>query len=151
MDVAGCNRVGIDKRNAVGVREDDVLVRRRRRVAAEHAACLHGRGEAAQEREAILAELRARPVRCLEHALVGLFVAELERNEKVIRVPVDARTSKLLQQRNAFARLRPALGDVAERDDQVGLDVLQVGQSGAEGDGVAVHVGEEGDAHTGTL
>ena len=46
--------------------------------------------------------------------------------------------------------LRPALRDVPERDDQIRLVVLQVGERGAERDGVSVHVGEEGDPHIAT-
>jgi len=79
------------------------------------------------------------------------LLPEVELDEEVVRVPVHARAAEVLQQLHALAGLRASLGDVAERDDQVRLVGLQLGERGAEGDGVAVHVGEEGDAHTGTL
>ena len=152
MDVAGSNRVGVHGWNGVRVRQDDVVEGGRCRVAAEHTPRLHGWSEAPQEREAVVAELLARPVRGLEHALVGLLVAEVERDEEVIRVPVDAWAAELLQQLDALARLRASLRDVPEREDQVRLTTrLQIGEGGAERDRVPVHVGEEGDAHTGTL
>ena len=152
MHMTGGDRVGIDERNPVRVRQHDVLVRRRRRVAAEHAPDLDRRLEAAQELEAVLAELLLRPARCPEQALdiLRLLRAEVEREQELIRVAEDAGAAELLQQLDALARLRPALRDVAERDDQIGLTILQVGEGGAEGDGVAVHVAEEGDSHTGT-
>ena len=91
-------------------------------------------------------------MRRLQNALVRLFAAEVERNEDVIRVPVDAPAPELLQQLDALAWLRTTLSDVAERDDQIGLATfLQIGERCPERDGVSVHVGEEGDAHTGTL
>lgn len=152
MDVPRRNGIGVDRGNGVRFRQHDVFDRRRRGVAAEHTSCSHGRREAAQEPKAVLAELFARPVRGLQDALVGLFAAEVERHENVIRIPVDARTPQLLQELDALARLRTTLRDVAERDDQVGpATFFQVGERCTERDGIAVHVGEEGDAHTGTL
>lgn len=153
VDVTGRDCIGLERPDLLGrsLGQDDVLDRRGRRVAAEHSPGLYGRAEAAQELEPVLAELVARPVRRLEHALVGLLVAEVERDEDVIRVAVDAGTRQLLQQLDALARLRPSLRDVPEGDDQVGAAILQIREGGPECDGVAVHVGEEGDAHTGTL
>lgn len=121
-------------------------------MAAEHASALNRRLEAAQEPEPVVTELRSRPPCRLQHALVRLLVAELERDEKVVGVAVDAGAAELLQQLDALTRLRSSLRDVTECDDQVGLAaLLQVGKCGTEGNGIAVHVGEEGDAHTGTL
>ena len=88
----------------------------------------------------------------LQNALVRLLVAEVELDENAIRVAVHAGAAEPLQQLDTFAWLRPSLCDVAERDDQVGLATfLQIGERRTEGNGVAVHVGEEGDAHTGTV
>lgn len=151
VNVPGGDGVGIHRRNSVGVRLDDVLVRRRRGVAAQHAAGLHGRLEATQELEPVLAELLARPLRGLDHAVVRLLVAEVEGDEDVVGVPVHARAAEILEELDALARLRTALCNVAERDDQVWLALLQVRECSAERDGVPVHVGDEGDAHTGTL
>ena len=90
-------------------------------------------------------------MRRLELLLADLLVTEVERHEEVIRVAVGAGTAELAQEIDALARLRAALRDVAERDDQIGFMTLQIGERGAERDGVAVHVGDEGDPHTGTL
>ena len=76
---------------------------------------------------------------------------EIERDEVVVGVPVDARAAELAQQVDTFPRLRPALGDVAERDDQVDVVSLDVGERCAERDGIPVHVGEEGDPHSAEL
>ena len=152
MYVARGDGVCVHRRDRVRVRQHHILDRRRRGVAAEHASRPHGRREAAQERKTLVAELGARPMRRLQDALVRLFAAEVERNEDVIRVPVDARAAELLQELHALAWLRSALRDVAERDDQIGLaTLLQIGERCPERDSVSVHVGEEGDAHTGTL
>ena len=151
VDVTRGDRVGVHRRYAVGVRQHDVLVRRRRRVATEHAARAHRRLEGAQKGEPFLPELLARPVRRLEDALVGFLVPEVQGYENVVGVPVHARTPELLQELHAFARLRATLRDVAECDDQIGLISLQIRECFAERNGISVHVGEEGDAHTGTL
>jgi len=76
---------------------------------------------------------------------------DLERDEKVVGVPEDARATELAQQIDALPGLRPALGDVAQRDDQVDVVTFDVGERGAESDGVRVHVGEEGDPHSAEL
>ena len=88
--------------------------------------------------------------------LSALFVfhrlrPEVEREEKVVGVAEDARATELAQQVDALSRLRPTLGDVAQRDDQVDVVTLDVGECGAESDGVPVHVGEEGDPHSAEL
>ena len=90
-------------------------------------------------------------MRSRELPLGDLLVAEVEGHQEVVGVAINARTAELPQQLDALARLWATLRDVAERNDQVRLATcLQVGESRAECDGVAVHVGEEGDAHTGT-
>ena len=76
------------------------------------------------------------------------FDAEVESNQEVIRIAVDARATELLQQLDALPRLRAALRDVAERDDQIRLTGLQIGERSAEGDRVAVHVRDECDSHS---
>jgi hypothetical protein len=43
--------------------------------------------------------------------------------------------------------LGAALGDVAERNDDVGLEPLQIGNRGLEGDVVPVDVRDEPDSH----
>jgi hypothetical protein len=153
VHVTGRDRVGVNRRDAAAIREDDVLIGGRRGVAAEDPAGAHRRLEALEELQPVLPELLAGPLRGRDQSLdvLRLFGAEVERKQELVRVPEDARTAELLQQRDALARLRPSLRDVAQRDDQVGLSTLQVGKCSAERDGVAVHVGEEGDAHTGTL
>ena len=76
---------------------------------------------------------------------------ELEREEKVVGVAEDAGAIELTQQVDALLRLRPALRDVAERDDQVNVVALDVGERSAKRNGVPVHVGEEGDPHSAEL
>src|ERR671936_612782 len=120
-------------------------------MTAEQRTGMHRRLEAAEKLEPVLAELLARPMRRRELLLGHLLVAEVERNEEVVGVAVDARTAELAQEVDALDRLRAALRDVAERDDQVGLEPLQVAERRAKCDGVAVHVRDEGDAHRGTL
>ena len=114
---------------------------------------LDGRLEPLQELEAVVAQLLAGPAADLEHPFDVLGVhrlglgAEVERKHELVRVPEDAGAVELPQELDALDRLRPALGDVAKRDDQVGLYALEIGERRAEGDRVAVHVREEGDAH----
>ena len=79
------------------------------------------------------------------------LVAEVEREQEVVGVSEDARAAELAQQLDAFLRLRAALGDVTERDDQVDVVAFDVGKRSAERDGVAVHVGEERDPHSAEL
>ena len=76
---------------------------------------------------------------------------EIEREEKVVGVAEDAGATELAQQVDALLRLRPALGDVAERDDQVNVVALDVGERRTESNGVPVHVGDEGDPHSAEL
>ena len=85
-------------------------------------------------------------------AFSALFVfhrlrPEIEREEKIVGVSEDAGAAELAQQVDALLRLRPALRNVAERDDQVDVVALDVGERRAERNGVPVHVGEEGDSH----
>ena len=125
-------------------------------MTAEHVAGSHGRLEVLQKSQPVFAELRAGPVGRIEQALSALVVfhgvcSEIERNEEVVGVPVDARAAELAQQVDAFPRLRPALGDVAERDDQVDVVSLDIRERCAESDGVSVHVGEKGDPHPAEL
>ncbi len=114
---------------------------------------LDGRLEPLQELEAVVAQLVARPAADLEYPLGVLGVhrlglgAEVERKHELVRVPEDAGAVELPQELDALDRLRAALGDVPERDDQIRLDTLDVRERRAKGDGVAVHVGEESDAH----
>lgn len=75
----------------------------------------------------------------------------IECEQKLVRVPGDTRTIELAQQVDAFLRLRAALGDVAERDDQVDVVPLDVGERCAERNGVSVHVREESGAHSAEL
>ncbi len=140
MDVAHRDRVRVHRRNAVSVRKHDILVRERCRVAADDAASRDCPLEPAEKCEPGVPQLVARPFRSLHDSLVDLLVAEIERDEDVIRVAVDAGTGKLLQELDTFAGLWPALRDVPERDDQLRLVVLQVRKGGAERDGVSVHV-----------
>ena len=77
--------------------------------------------------------------------------AKIEGEEKVLRVPSHTRTAELTQELDALERLRPALGNVAEGDDQVGPAILQVGERRAERDRVSVHVGEKGNSHSAEL
>ena len=109
---------------------------------------MHGRLEAPQELEPLLAELLARPMGGGELLLRDLLLTKVQGDEEVVGVAVDAGTPELAQEIDAFERLRSALGDVAERDDQVGLVTLQVGERSAEADRVAVHVGDECDPHS---
>ena len=152
MHMTGRNCLGVDAADLLRrrLRQDDVLVRRRGRVAAQHPSCLHRRLEAAQKLETVRSELLLRPACSVEQALQLLRIlhrlgAEIEREQKLVRVAEHARAVELTQQLDALARLRAALRDVAEGDDQVGLTVLQIGQGSAERAGVAVHVGEECD------
>ena len=113
---------------------------------------LDRRREAAQEVEPVVTELLTRPARRVEQALATLLVldrlgAEIERDEEVVGVAVHTRTTELAQDVDTLARLRPALCDIAERDDQVDIFAPDVLEDGAEGDGIAVHVRDEGDAH----
>lgn len=155
MDMSRGDSVGLQRTDPLRrrLRQDDVLVRGRRRMAAEHTTGSDRRLETAEELEPVLAELLARPAPRLEQPLdvLGLLGAEVERQQELIRVAEHARTADLAQEIDAFAWLRASLRDVAEGDDQVGIVVLQIDERGAKCDGVAVHVGEESDAHTGTL
>jgi len=155
MNVSGRNGIGVERPDAFRrrARKHDVLVRRRRRMAAEDATGRDGRLEATEEREPILAELLPRPCSGRQEAVdvLGLLRAEVEREQELVGVPEDARALELLQQLDALARLRTALRDVAERDDQIRFAPLQIRERGAECDGVPVHVREESGSHTGTL
>ena len=98
----------------------------------------------------------ARPTSGLEQPFLSLLVlhrlvAEIEGEEEVVRVPEDARAAELAQQLDALARLRPALRNVAQADDQVDIALLQIGERCTEGDRIAVHVGKECDSHPGEL
>lgn len=117
-------------------------------MAAENSSRVDRRLEALQEREAVVAQLLARPLRSFELLLGNRFAAEVEGNQEVVRIAVDARASELLEQLDTLPRLRASLRDVAERDDQIRLMGLQIGERGTEGDRVAVHVREEGDSHS---
>lgn len=77
--------------------------------------------------------------------------AEVERDQEVVGVAEHTLTAELTQELDALERLRAALRDVAEGDDQVGPAILQVGERGAECDRVSVHVGEKGNPHSGEL
>ena len=155
MNVSGGDGIRVQHADAFRrrARQHDVLVRRRRRVTAEDAPGRNSPLEAAQEREPLLAELLPRPFRRRQKAVdvLGLLRAEIEREQELVGVPEDARALELLQQLDALARLRPALCDVAERDDQIRLALLQIRERSTECDGVPMHVREEGDSHTGTL
>ena len=99
-------------------------------MAAEDPLDLDRRLEAAQELEPFRAELRLRPAGRLEQPFLSLLVldrlvAEIEGQEEVVRVPEDARAVELAQQVDTFERLRPALRDVAQADDQVDVVLLQ--------------------------
>jgi len=125
-------------------------------VAAEHPPCLHRRLEAAQELETLHSELLLRPARGVEQPLQLLRIVDglrpkIERQEELVRVAEHARAVELAQQLDAFARLRTALRNVAEGDDQVWFAILQIGEGSTEREGVAVHVGEECDPHSGQL
>ena len=155
MNVSGGDGIGVEQADALRrrARKHDVLVRRRRRMAAEDATGRDGRLEATEEREPILAELLPRPCSRGQEAVdvLGLLRAEVEREQELVGVPEDARALELLQQLDALARLRTALRDVSQRDDQIRFAPLQIRERGAESDGVPVHVREESGSHTGTL
>ena len=125
-------------------------------MAAQKPVRTHGGLEALQEREAVLAELLARPASRFEQPFAAFLVldrlrAEIEGEEKVLRVSTDAWTAELTQELGALERLGPTLRDVAERDDQVGPAILQIGECCAERNRVSVHVGEEGNPHSAEL
>ena len=125
-------------------------------MAAEDPLDLDRRLEAAEELEPFRAELLLRPAGRLEQPFLSLLVldrlvAEIEGQEEIVRVPEDARAVELAQQLDAFERLRPALRDVAQADDQVDVMLLQIGERRTEGDRIAVHVGKECDSHPGEL
>ena len=90
MDVARGHRVGVDageRRLDLGGRrgrQDDVLVRDRRCVAAQQRACTHGRLKGLEEREAVGAELLPRPARGGELLLARRLAPRVERNEEVV-------------------------------------------------------------------
>jgi hypothetical protein len=137
-------------------RENDVLIRARRRVTAQDASGTDGGLEALEECEAVFAELLARPTGPFEESFALFLIldrlgAEIECEKKVLRVSTDTRTAELTQELDALTRLRPALRDIAEGDDQVGPAVLQVGECCAERDSVSVHVGDESDPHSAEL
>lgn len=113
------SRTGEERLDVFGpsLRQHDVLIGRRRRVAAEHASRLHGRLEAAEEVEPVRAELLLRPARRVEEALQLLGIvdglgAEVEREHKLVGIAEHARAGELAQQLDALARLRPTLRDV---------------------------------------
>lgn len=160
VDVAGGNHGCVDSFEL----PFDLLMRGRRQhhglggpgrgMTAEQRADRNGRLERAQESETVVSELLARPARRLEKPLTPILVldrlrlrAELESQQEVVRVAEDARARELADQVDALGRLRPALCDVAERDDQVRLPSLEIGERRSERDRVAVHVGEQGDPH----
>ena len=125
-------------------------------MAAEEPSRAHCRLEALEKREPVLSELLPRPARRLEQTSEVLLVldrlgTDVERQEEAVRVAEHARTVELAQELDALERLRSSLRDVAERDDQVRPAVLQIGERSPESDGVAVHVGEESDAHSAQL
>ena len=125
-------------------------------MTAENASGADGGLEAFKGCEAVLAELLARPTGSFEQLFpLGLVLlrvrTQIEREEKVLGVPPDTRAPEFAQQLHALARLRSSLRDVPERDDQIGLAVLQIGERSPESDGVAVHVRDEGDAHSAQL
>ena len=159
MDMAGGDRGGFDAFQGVidfctrSGRQDDVLVRLRRRVAAEDLLDVDRRLEAAEKLETFGAKLFARPASGFEQTLLSLLVldrlvAEVEGQEEVVRVPEHAWAVELTQQLDALERLRPALRDIAEGNDQVDVVLLQIGESRPEGDCIAVHVGEKRDSHS---
>ena len=125
-------------------------------MATEDVACSHGRVEALQKSQPLFAELLARPAGGIEESFSVLLVfhrvgAEIEGEEKVVGVAEDTRATEPAQQVDALLRLRTALGDVAERDDQVDVVARDVGERSAERNCIPVHVGEEGDSHSAEL
>ena len=125
-------------------------------MAAQKPVRTHGGLEALQEREAVLAELLARPASRFEQPFAAFLVldrlgAEVERDQEVVGVAEHARAAELTQELDALERLGPTLRDVAERDDQVGPAILQIGECCAERNRVSVHVGEEGNPHSAEL
>jgi len=162
MHVTGGNGGGRDARERAidvftgGGRQEHVLVRLRRRVAAKNPLDLDCRLEAAEELEPRRAELLLRPPCRLEQPFLSLLVldrlvAEIEGQKEVVRVPEDAGALELAQQLDAFERLRTTLRDVAQADDQVDVVLLQIGERRTKGDCIAVHVGKECDSHPGEL
>jgi hypothetical protein len=107
--------------------------------------------ERAQEGEALVAELLLRPPSDLQQPspflLVDRLRVDVEGQQEFVGVSEDTGAAELLEELDALDWLRPTLGDVAERNDQVRLYVLDVRDRGAERDAVPVHVGEEGDSH----
>ena len=90
-------------------------------------------------------------MRGLQLLLRHFLAPEVEGDEEVVGIAVDARAVELAQKVDALERLRAALGDVAERDDQVGPLTLQIVEDGAKRNGVAVHVGDKRDPHSAEL
>ena len=125
-------------------------------MAAQKPVRTHGGLEALQEREAVLAELLARPASRFEQPFAAFLVldrlgAEVESDQEVVGVAEHARAVELAQELDALERLGPTLRDVAERDDQVRPAILQIGECCAERNRVSVHVGEEGNPHSAEL
>jgi hypothetical protein len=121
-------------------------------VAAEKVVDLDAGLEAAEELQPLLAELLSRPACRLKQPLalllvLDLLMAKVEGEQEFLSVPQHTWAPQLTKELNALDGLGPALGDVAERDDQVRLFSREVHERGAEGNGVSVHVGEERHSH----
>src|SRR5919197_3601601 len=154
MDVAACVHVRavIPDHSlhvgAVGVGENNVLVRRGRAVEAEEMSAAvelnpHRRLEAAQDVEPFATELFLRPAANRKEARQLLLVqvarlrrAWIEGEEKLVRVAEDAAAAELTQSVDALRRLRPALRDVAEADDLVERLGAELCEHRVEPDGV---------------
>lgn len=162
VDVADGNRVRLDALERAydfggrRRRKDHVLVRLRRRMAAEQPADFNRRLEPTKKRQPVFADLLARPAQCLQHSVALLLVvdllgAEIERDKKVVGVSAGALTTELTEKLHALTRLRSALGDVAQRDDQVDVLAFNVRERSSERNRIAVHIREEGGSHPAEL
>src|SRR5215210_1755673 len=106
---------------------------------------LDGRGEAAVELEQVVGEPRSCPLGVCDLRLRHLLMAEVERQEEVVRVAVDGGAAEVAEEFEALPRLRAALRMVAQTEDAVVLLSRKVVQHRAKGDAVSVDVREERD------
>jgi hypothetical protein len=134
----------------VSLGQEDVVVRLRRSMTAEHRLSfeleLHGRLEGAEPLDACLADLLERPVAhlgLLGRRLLGDVGAEQER----VGVPEHRRAVERQQALEGLRRLRSSLDRVPETDQRIDADPLDVFDDRPKRDVVAMLVGEESEAH----
>jgi len=148
---------GEDVRSGAGellgrvLREDDAVVVSRRAVEAEQAPAaeveLDRRCERAQVLEVGVRELRERPLALDELPLGRLLRTRVRVEQEGVGVAHHGQGSCVADELEALDGLRPALGDVAEGDDRVGVAQGDVVERRAQPDGVPVRVRDERDAY----